>query len=673
MGGEDAHEQTRERHAAVPSFGRPPAAEPTSAGGRGRIGDHPREADARGRRRPRRIGRPGPGAKPVRPTADGDRPPRRGGALGEGGEGEMRAALYARKSQANEEAVAGQLANARAFAAAKGFTVVREFTDDGISGAEFLARPGLAALLAAVKATPRPFEMVITMNVDRVGREAYRTNIALLEIAEAGCRIFTYGDGQEVKLDSPLAKQMLSMRNYAAEDFRQQIADKTREKMRLKARAGHVTGTRTFGYDHLAVGDHFECQLNTQEAAVVVRIFEMAAEGYGNRRIVNRLREEHVPAPGPKGWSKAVIKTLLRNKLYIGVLEFGKSQAAARGGAASKRAAVTMDDWVVVPLPGLRIVTDELWGKVQQRKAVTRQHYLRAPHVNLRGKPEAGLIASTLLNGIARCGVCGAALSYNGGKGRRGVRRYYCTSRNRRGVCTNGRGVPMIALDEAVRGQIDQMLTDEETIWQLCVERAERWKREHARPAAERANLEREVAKLETIVARLTDAIEKGEPVGNRLKERAAELAEVKKKLSDVVPLDLDRKTVHDGLVRVRSYAGGSYRLIDDPKLDYIIVEDDHLIGLLSLGTNAQVRQVLRTLGVERVVVTPDGDGWTVQCRADLVRLLHKGSAPLPRCPPPATRSGRGEDRLRRQSRRSNRGSMRGSPPRCSGQQEAAA
>src|SRR5262249_13941803 len=168
------------------------------------------------------------------------------------------------------------------------------------------------------------------------------------------------------------------------------------------------------------------------------------------------------------------------------------------------------------------------------------------------------------------------------------------------------------------------------------------------------------------IVARLTDAIEKGEPVGNRLKERAAELAELKKRLSDVVPLDLDRTTVHDGLVRVRSYAGGSYRLIDDPKLDYIIVEDDHLIGLLSLGTNAQVRHVLRTLGVERVVVTPDGDGWTVQCRADLVRLLHNGSAPLPPMPPPAARGGRGEHRLRRQSRRSeSQGSMRGGRPRC--------
>src|SRR5262249_61456124 len=126
----------------------------------------------------------------------------------------------------------------------------------------------------------------------------------------------------------------------------------------------------------------------------------------------------------------------------------------------------------------------DLGPKCQQRRAVPPGPSRKAPDGTLRGKPEAGLIASTLLNGIARCGVCGGALSYNGGKGRRGVRRYYCTSRNRRGVCTNGRGVPMSALDDAVRGQIDRMLTDEETIWQLCIERAERWRREQARPAA---------------------------------------------------------------------------------------------------------------------------------------------------------------------------------------------
>src|SRR2546428_205384 len=80
-----------------------------------------------------------------------------------------------------------------------------------------------------------------------IGREKYRTTLALLDIAEAGCRIFTYADGQEVKLDTPISKQMVSMRNYAAEDYREQIANKTKEAMRAKAKAGHVVGKRTYG------------------------------------------------------------------------------------------------------------------------------------------------------------------------------------------------------------------------------------------------------------------------------------------------------------------------------------------------------------------------------------------------------------------------------------------
>ena len=51
---------------------------------------------------------------------------------------------------------------------------------------------------------------------------------------------------------------------------------------------------------------------------------------------------------------------------------------------------------------------------------------------------------------------------------------------------------------------------------------------------------------------------------------------------------------------------------------------------LLSEGQPAQFRQVLRTLGVERIVVTwdADGKGWTFEGMADLGRLINKGTPP---------------------------------------------
>jgi hypothetical protein len=73
----------------------------------------------------------------------------------------MIAAIYARKSTDQQVAdeqksVTRQVAHARAYAAAQGWTVDESciFVDDGVSGAEFANRPGYMRLLNAQ--TPRP-------------------------------------------------------------------------------------------------------------------------------------------------------------------------------------------------------------------------------------------------------------------------------------------------------------------------------------------------------------------------------------------------------------------------------------------------------------------------------------------------------------------------------------
>ena len=70
----------------------------------------------------------------------------------------MIAAIYARKSTdqnvADEEkSVTRQVDRARAYAAERGCTVAdgHVYSDDGISGAEFLKRPGFLALMNALR------------------------------------------------------------------------------------------------------------------------------------------------------------------------------------------------------------------------------------------------------------------------------------------------------------------------------------------------------------------------------------------------------------------------------------------------------------------------------------------------------------------------------------------
>jgi Resolvase, N terminal domain len=93
----------------------------------------------------------------------------------------MIAAVYARKS--TEQHVADeaksftrQLEQAKVFAARQGRTVdeAHVFVDDGISGSEFARRPGLMALLNALK--PRaPFDVLLIYDADRLGREQVET------------------------------------------------------------------------------------------------------------------------------------------------------------------------------------------------------------------------------------------------------------------------------------------------------------------------------------------------------------------------------------------------------------------------------------------------------------------------------------------------------------------
>ena len=75
----------------------------------------------------------------------------------------MVAAVYARKSNEQsgiadeQKSVARQIEHARQYAACKGWTVVDEhvYVDDGISGAEFSARPSFVRLMTALKPKPR--------------------------------------------------------------------------------------------------------------------------------------------------------------------------------------------------------------------------------------------------------------------------------------------------------------------------------------------------------------------------------------------------------------------------------------------------------------------------------------------------------------------------------------
>jgi DNA invertase Pin-like site-specific DNA recombinase len=298
----------------------------------------------------------------------------------------MIAAIYARKSTEQngisdeEKSVTRQIDHAKAYAVRKGWAVTDEhvYVDDGISGAEFVKRPGFLCLMNALK--PKPgFQVLIMSEESRLGRESIETAYALKQIMDAGVRVFFYLEDRERTLDTAMDKVMLSLTNFAAEMEREKARQRTHDALLRKAKALHVPGGSVYGYENVEVLSstpeadgrrkrlHVTRRINPTQAAVIQRIFELYASGLGITRIAKRLNVEHVPPPRrdrPRhGWAPTAIREILHRELYRGVVVWNRSQKVMRAGTRRQRRRPEAE-WLRLVAPDLRIIADDLWTQV---------------------------------------------------------------------------------------------------------------------------------------------------------------------------------------------------------------------------------------------------------------------------------------------------------------------
>jgi DNA invertase Pin-like site-specific DNA recombinase len=92
----------------------------------------------------------------------------------------VRVALYARVSTLNSQDPEMQLVELREYAARRGWQIVEEFTDQGVSGCKE-SRPALNRLMG--DAYRRRFDAVLVWKIDRFGRSLKHLVNALAELA----------------------------------------------------------------------------------------------------------------------------------------------------------------------------------------------------------------------------------------------------------------------------------------------------------------------------------------------------------------------------------------------------------------------------------------------------------------------------------------------------------
>jgi site-specific DNA recombinase len=158
-------------------------------------------------------------------------------------------------------------------------------------------------------------------------------------------RVFFYLEDRERTFDSPTDKLLMSVTAFADELERQKAALRVYDAMQRKAHAGHVCGGRVFGYDNLEVlgangeRSHVERRVNEAEAAVVRRIFQMSAAGFGQTRIAKTLNADGVPAPRaqqgrPVAWAPSTSGKYSSDRSTVGS-RCGTARRSAIVGARS--------------------------------------------------------------------------------------------------------------------------------------------------------------------------------------------------------------------------------------------------------------------------------------------------------------------------------------------------
>jgi len=367
------------------------------------------------------------------------------------------------------------------------------------------------------------FEALIVRDLDRLSRNDEELPSLIYSLRDSGVAVWSYADKTRVDTRTAMSRGMLTMKATFAAAEREASQERTREALRRKAERGEVAGGRVLGYDNVRQGDGGPVirVVNEGEAAIVRRIFEMAAGGKGLLRTAKALNAEGIKNPTGQDrgkptkrsdqWSSTGIRDILHRELYRGVVVYGKTRNEYRKG---KRIAIAGDAQIKLDRPALRIVSDELWQAAHERMEATHAVYLRRTGGRLNGKPASGLESRYLLAGFLRCGICGGNLIVSKRTGKRGrpCSAYICTTHKTRGdvACANRWGVPVNEITDGVLTSLKQAFLQETVFMDLLNGMAAAHRDKPESLAAQRDALTERIAALDAELKRLADAVAGG-------------------------------------------------------------------------------------------------------------------------------------------------------------------
>lgn len=429
----------------------------------------------------------------------------------------MKAGIYARYStdKQSHASIPDQFRLCERLAERSGFAIHAHFEDAAISGGT-AHRPGYQAMLAAARR--REIDVIVAEDTSRLWRNLAEQAPRIAELRDLGIHVVCHDLDTRHESSVVLGAVLGAM----GEGYRQEIGRRTRRGLEGRARAKKPTGGRAYGYVSAKDSGTGEREIDREQAAVVVRIFQRYRDGLSPRAIAEQLNAEGIPSPGASwnrsqrrraGWLGSAIAGdtargvgILNNEQYAGRVTWNRHRWV-RSAADSKRRRCVPNpraDWITHVDERLRIVPEALWQavKARQRQQAERIGQRVAAGLERRNAGRTGRGPKFLLSGLLKCGTCGAAYVMASATS------YACASHvnGGRSACANDARFRRDAVETAILDGVRRDLGTPAAVDKVC-RRVRARLRALSRPRpATRAR----IAQLETEVVNLIDAVAAG-------------------------------------------------------------------------------------------------------------------------------------------------------------------
>ena len=393
------------------------------------------------------------------------------------------------------------------------------YSDEGISGKNIEARPGMKRLLEDIE--NRQIKVVMSWKLNRLSRSNRDIQNIIYEFRRGGAYYISISENIDTSTQN--GEMMIGAFGLVAQIERETIVSNVKMGMNAKAKQGEAITGRVLGYvlkPNPLTGKN-ELVIDEFEANIVRQIFDLYLnQNKGLKAIANYLNKQSYHTINKKPFSVYGVKYILNNPVYKGYVRFNNYQnwAVERRSGKNDKSKV-----ILVQGKHKAIIDEEIFDKTHEKLAAKSF------------KPGRPIGGDFWLRGLIKCPECGNNMVcrrsyYNTKKSNeRTIKRYYiCSLFNRSGSSAcHSNAINAEVVERVINVHLNRILSQPNVIKQIASSVIEELKQKHSKQTEIKYDidsLEKQKAKVKTQQERLLELFLDDEMDSEMLKAKQSEM-----------------------------------------------------------------------------------------------------------------------------------------------------